>query len=413
MNCENVANILDDRAEHTLSAAERCALDLHLAACADCASAWRAHEALASQRVPAAPLYLIDGVLAELSSRAPSAAVTRRPISRIAVGAAILAVGGAFAALTIVTQRSELIDDAPSAAAAPTGAATGAADLADTPMRPSGLDDPVIELTGRSTAAPSADAVRFPDGDLFVLLRVPPEYPRVALHEGREADVRLSYTITRHGTVTDVAVEESSDPLFDASAALAVERWKYMPRVVNGEPVDVPGVLTVIRFRLAMPGDDEKAAAQAPAAEPSQERPVGDMLAEAWDCAAVRNLLCAQQVLDRVSATYELTPAERQLVLSFCGYLYTQYGDFERAIDAFRAAAADDPASGVWVTLMHLYFTRQQYQLALDTGVRYLAGIEARFGRSDNGVEQFVEKLEQLGIRPTNTPDSPTNEPIF
>jgi hypothetical protein len=45
--------------------------------------------------------------------------------------------------------------------------------------------------------------------------------------------------------------------------------------------------------------------------------------------------------------------------------------------------------------------------------VRYLAGIEARFGRSDNGVEQFVEKLEQLGIRPTNTPDSPTNEPIF
>jgi TonB family protein len=340
--------------------------------------------------------------------RAPAnaKAPARRPISRLVAGSAILALGGAFAALTFLAQRSELgVGAPPPAAATRTGAPGDGPELADTPTRSSAVQEPVAQIAVPAPASPRDDAVRFPDGDLFALLRVAPEYPLAALREAREAVVRLSFTITKFGTVTDVVVVESSDPLFDASAALSVERWKYMPRVVNGERVDVPGVQTVIRFQMAAPAEEKRSAAPRAAPEPPPDRPpLKELLAEAWDCAAVRNLLCAQQVLDTVSAAYELTAWERREVLSFYGYIHTQYGDFERAIATFREAAGDDPASDVWVTVMHLYFTRQQYQLALDTGVRYLAAVE-RSGRPARGgfVEPFVEKLKQLGIRPTTT----------
>lgn len=403
MNCQSISDILDERRMDRLTAAERCDLDRHLAECADCASACRAEAALAFEQVAPTPLDLADRMLASLP-HASTAAVRRRPLGRLALGAAVLALGGAFAAVALMGQRPDVAE--PSTAPTPAEEhGTGSA-LGDTPRRSPELDAPLVEVDASRRPVPRVDAVRFPDGDYFALFRVPPEYPGVALRERREGFVRVTFTITKHGTVSDVAVVESSDPVFDGAAALSIERWKYMPRVVNGEPVAVPGLQTVIRFALEHPTEAGRiAAAREPVEQPPADRPpLRDLIVEAWDCAAVRNLLCAQQVLDRVSAAYALTQRERQEVDGFYGYLYTQYGDFERAIGAFRAAAGDDPASTFRVTLMHLYFTRDQYQLALDTGVRYLAGLRAQHDRSDPGVEQFVAKLEALGMRPSAAP---------
>ena len=56
--------------------------------------------------------------------------------------------------------------------------------------------------------------------------------------------------VTTAGTVRDPVVEFSTSSLFDRAATRAVLKFKYKPRVVDGQPVEVPGVKTRIRFEL-------------------------------------------------------------------------------------------------------------------------------------------------------------------
>ena len=71
------------------------------------------------------------------------------------------------------------------------------------------------------------------------------------MSRGLEGYVILEYTVTKQGTVRDPVVIESSSSLFERSAIRSAERYKYKPRVIDGEPVEVPGVRTKISFKLA------------------------------------------------------------------------------------------------------------------------------------------------------------------
>ena len=53
-----------------------------------------------------------------------------------------------------------------------------------------------------------------------------------------------------HGYGQDPVVIFSTSSLFERAATTAVLKFKYKPRVVDGVPVDVPGVKTRITFRL-------------------------------------------------------------------------------------------------------------------------------------------------------------------
>lgn len=56
--------------------------------------------------------------------------------------------------------------------------------------------------------------------------------------------------MTRQGTVRDPRVIESTSTIFDDAAIDAVMRFRYRPRVIDGEPVDVPGVQFRMTFQL-------------------------------------------------------------------------------------------------------------------------------------------------------------------
>jgi protein TonB len=89
------------------------------------------------------------------------------------------------------------------------------------------------------------------DGDYLPIVKVAPIYPRRALTRGLEGWVLLEFTVTKLGTVTDVRVVESDPPnIFDKAAVAAAEKFKYKPKVVNGEPIDTAGVLHKISFEL-------------------------------------------------------------------------------------------------------------------------------------------------------------------
>lgn len=88
------------------------------------------------------------------------------------------------------------------------------------------------------------------DRSALPLVRVEPQYPPQAARRGLEGWVQLSFTITTAGSVADVAVVKSSNPVFDRAAVDAVRKWKYEPQMQGGTAVATPGVNVVLRFQM-------------------------------------------------------------------------------------------------------------------------------------------------------------------
>lgn len=90
------------------------------------------------------------------------------------------------------------------------------------------------------------------DGEYLPIVKVAPQYPRRALSRGIEGYAVIEYTVTKQGTVRDPKVIESKpEGVFDKAAVKSAARYKYKPRVIDGQPVEVPGVRTKISFKLA------------------------------------------------------------------------------------------------------------------------------------------------------------------
>lgn len=80
----------------------------------------------------------------------------------------------------------------------------------------------------------------------------PPSYPRRALDRGLEGDCTVTYTVTRDGRVKNPQVVEGAcdDPLFERPSLTAARSFRYQPRLINGQPVDVPGIRNTFRYRI-------------------------------------------------------------------------------------------------------------------------------------------------------------------
>ena len=107
---------------------------------------------------------------------------------------------------------------------------------------------PPSVATGTDIGGPGG--MNIAEGDYLPIVRVAPVYPARALSRGLEGYVDMSFTVTQAGTVRDPVVLFSTSSLFDRAALRAVLKFKYKPRVVDGIPVDVPGVKTRISFQI-------------------------------------------------------------------------------------------------------------------------------------------------------------------
>jgi protein TonB len=76
------------------------------------------------------------------------------------------------------------------------------------------------------------------EGDVIPIVRIEPQYPREALLKGIEGWVRVRFTILEDGTVDDpIVVEAEPRRLFNRAAIRAILRWKFKPRIVDGQAV--------------------------------------------------------------------------------------------------------------------------------------------------------------------------------
>ncbi|WP_448569017.1 energy transducer TonB [Thalassotalea ganghwensis] len=89
------------------------------------------------------------------------------------------------------------------------------------------------------------------DGDYLPIVKVAPIYPRRAQSRGIEGYVIVEFVVTKTGAVRDpVVVKAEPEGIFDRAALDAALKFKYKPRVVDGEAMEVAGVQNKISFEI-------------------------------------------------------------------------------------------------------------------------------------------------------------------
>lgn len=90
------------------------------------------------------------------------------------------------------------------------------------------------------------------EGDYLPIVKVAPIYPNRALTRGIEGFCVVQYTVTRQGTTRDPVVIESqcTSSLFHRASINAALKFKYKPRIMDGEAVEVPGVQNKFTYEI-------------------------------------------------------------------------------------------------------------------------------------------------------------------
>lgn len=88
------------------------------------------------------------------------------------------------------------------------------------------------------------------DGPLVALYRVSPVYPMIAERKGLEGFVTVRFDVNELGAVENAVVVESSNPVFNKSAVAATYRFKFKPRIFDGEPQGSSGLQNLFRYRM-------------------------------------------------------------------------------------------------------------------------------------------------------------------
>ena len=96
-------------------------------------------------------------------------------------------------------------------------------------------------------------AISATDGDYLPLVAIAPQYPTRAAQRGIEGWCLVSFTVDAQGNVLEdtIQVVDAEPPnIFDRSSIRAAARFKFQPRVQDGQGVQVPGVQYLFRYQL-------------------------------------------------------------------------------------------------------------------------------------------------------------------
>jgi protein TonB len=89
------------------------------------------------------------------------------------------------------------------------------------------------------------------DGEYLPIVKVAPIYPRRAQSRGISGYCIVEYTVTTSGAIRDPqAVDCEPAGVFEKASVKAALKFKYKPRVVDGEPIEVAGVQNKFTYEL-------------------------------------------------------------------------------------------------------------------------------------------------------------------
>ena len=116
--------------------------------------------------------------------------------------------------------------------------------------------DPDIEIVNTAPGAKvelniSTSGMSTGDGEYLPIVKVAPIYPRRAQTRGITGYCIVEYTVTTSGAIRDpVAVDCQPQGVFENASVKASLKFKYKPRVVDGEAIEVAGVQNKFTYEL-------------------------------------------------------------------------------------------------------------------------------------------------------------------
>jgi protein TonB len=122
-------------------------------------------------------------------------------------------------------------------------------EMDDVELNPDAMN--MTPQTGMDLSIDVGTGIGSSDGEFLPIVKVAPMYPRRANSRGIEGYCTVEYTVTKSGAIRDPrAVDCQPAGYFERSSIKAALKFKYKPRVIDGQPVDVDGVRNRFTFEL-------------------------------------------------------------------------------------------------------------------------------------------------------------------
>lgn len=107
------------------------------------------------------------------------------------------------------------------------------------------------EAQARDAAAAQARAAAEAASRQYLpIAKEAPDYPQRALDRNIEGECTVAYTVTPDGRVSDPQVIGQCHPLFVKPSLAAAKRFRYQPRVINGQAVAVANVKNTFTYKI-------------------------------------------------------------------------------------------------------------------------------------------------------------------
>ena len=123
----------------------------------------------------------------------------------------------------------------------------------DTPDVDMDMDVEVINIAPQAAIDVSitSSGMASGDGEYLPIVKVAPIYPRRAQTRGISGYCIIEYTVMASGAIRDpVAVDCQPSGVFEKASLKASLKFKYKPRVVDGEAIEVAGVQNKFTYEL-------------------------------------------------------------------------------------------------------------------------------------------------------------------
>jgi protein TonB len=123
----------------------------------------------------------------------------------------------------------------------------------DTPDIDMDMDVEVVNTAPQAEVDVSINATGMSsgDGEYLPIVKVAPIYPRRAQTRGITGYCIVEYTVTTSGAIRDpVPVDCQPEGVFESASVKAALKFKYKPRVVDGEAIEVAGVQNKFTYEL-------------------------------------------------------------------------------------------------------------------------------------------------------------------
>ena len=90
------------------------------------------------------------------------------------------------------------------------------------------------------------------EGEYLPIVKVAPIYPERAASRGVEGFCTVAYTVTKQGKTANIRVleDQCSSSMFHSASIRAAAKFKYKPRVRDGEAIEVHNVRNKFTYKL-------------------------------------------------------------------------------------------------------------------------------------------------------------------